>query len=463
MVQGCAIVPPLKPASDIKAIDQLKHARSLAGTSAQWPQEEWWRSYGDAQLDQLIGEALKESPTLAVAQARLRLAGAGVQVAVGARLPQVGLNASISEQRQSYNYLSPPPPVTPEGWNDYGRVTLDFGWELDFWGKNKSALQAALSEQESLQAELAQTRLILSASVASVYAELANLHKAHDTAMAALTVRAKTTDLFRNRYQHGLETLGGVRQVESRLAGAEAEVAVLEERIALQKNALAALVGAGPDRGLAIERPKIDLAVARGLPQELALELLGRRPDILAARLRAEAASKRIDQRKAEFYPNVNLLAFVGVHSLGLNMLSKSGSTVGSFGPAISLPIFNTKRLEGQFDAAYGEYDLAVASYNAALINALREVSDAAASRRQLAKQLKAIGESYASAREAHRIVNQRYEGGLSNYLDVLSAEDGMLGAQRALTDIQTRALILDVATVRALGGGFQPKQASQK
>ena len=455
-LQGCAIVPPLKPAGEIRAIGKLQHAQSLAGSQAQWPQEAWWRGYGDTQLDALIDEALKNSPNLAIARARLRLAGAGVQISEGSRLPQVGLNASVSEQRQSYNFLSPPPPATPKGWNDYGRVTLDFGWELDFWGKNKSALNSALNEQESMQAELAQTKLILSSAVSFAYAELAHLHKAHDTAMAALKVRARTADLFRNRHRHGLETLGSVRQVESRLSGVEAEVAILEERLALQKNAIAALVGAGPDRSLSIERPKIDLAAARGLPQELALELLGRRPDIVAARLRAEAASHRIEQSKAELYPNVNLLAFVGVHSLGLNMLTKSGSMVGSFGPAISLPIFNTKRLEGQLDAAYGEYDLAVASYNATLIHALREVSDVAASRRQLAKQHKALSDSFASAREAHRIVNQRYEGGLSNYLDVLAAEDGMLGAQRALTEIQTRALILDVATVRALGGGYR-------
>lgn len=443
----------------MKPVSQLQSTRSFADATAAWPKDQWWRDYGDPQLNGLIDAALKDSPTLAVAKARLRLAGAAVQMNDAALLPQVNLNATAEEQRQSYHFLTPRS-ATPQGWNDYGRVTLDFGWELDFWGKNKSALQAALTDQESLQAEMAQTRLILSASVAMAYAEFARLHKALDTAKAALAVRARTAELFRERYRNGLEMLGSVRQVESRLASVEAEVATLEEQRALQQNALAALVGAGPDRGLEIQRPGVDLSAARGLPPELALELLGRRPDIVAARLRAEAAAKRIEQRKADFYPNVNLLAFVGVHSLGLNMLTKSGSMVGSFGPAISLPIFNTKRLEGQLDAAYGEYDLAVASYNATLINALREVSDVAASRRQLAKQLKALGDSYASAREAHRIVKQRYEGGLSNYLDVLSAEDGMLGAQRALTEIQTRALVLDVATVRALGGGYQAAHA---
>ena len=128
----------------------------------------------------------------------------------------------------------------------------------------------------------------------------------------------------------------------------------------------------------------------------------------------------------------------------------------GSVGPAISLPILNTKRLAGQLDAAYAEHDLAVASYNAALVNALREVADAAASRRHLAKQLKAHGDSYVFAREAHRIATRRYEGGLSNYLDVLSAEDVLLVAQYSLTEIQTRALALDVELVRSLGGGYQ-------
>lgn len=458
---GCAIIPPLKANGETKTVGSFQTAKSFAAPVVAWPRADWWRAYGDAQLDALIDEALKNSPDLRLATARLRMAGAGVQMIEGTRLPQVSANASITEEKQSYNYLSPKA-ATPQGWNDYGRVTLDFAWDLDFWGKNRSALGAATSELEASRAEQAQVRLVLSAAVASAYAELTHLYTVLDSAKAALVVREKSADLFRQRYRNGLETLGGVRQVEARAAAAEAEVLAVEEHIAIVKNSIAALAGAGPDRGLEITRPRIDMGATAGLPDNLSLELLGRRPDIVAARLRVEAAAKRIDQRKAEFYPNINLMAFVGVHSLGLNMLTKGGSSVGAIGPAISLPIFNTKRLEAQLDGAYADYDAAAATYNATLLHALREVADAATSRRLLDKQLQTRNQAYQLAKEAHTIAKRRYEGGLSTYLDVLTAEDHMLSAQQALSEMQTRAFTLDIALARSLGGGYGRTEARQ-
>lgn len=458
-LQGCAWIPDYQPGVEMRPDAGLKGLRSFDAPPAEWPKDEWWHGYGDPQLDRLIEEALKDSPDLSVTRSRLRKAGSMVKTAGAVLLPEMNLNASVTEQRQSYNYLIPAD-YTPHGWNDYGIATIDFTWELDFWGKNRSALRAALSEVEASQAELAHARLMVSASVASAYAELAHLYRSRETARAAMDVRAKTAELFRSRYQHGLETLGSVRQLEALLAGAEAAVVALDERIALQKNTLAVLMGALPDRALSIERPGIDLAVPRGLPRNLALELLGRRPDIVATRMRAKAAADRIHQRKAEFYPDINLMAFIGVQSLGLNMLAKSASTIGSVGPAISLPILNTRRLQGQLEDAYAEYDRSVAAYNATLLNALREVADAATSRRHLGKRLKARTDAYEAANEAHRIATLRYRGGLSNYLDVLSAEDALLCAQYALTEIQTRALTLDVALIRSLGGGYLEKKS---
>jgi NodT family efflux transporter outer membrane factor (OMF) lipoprotein len=282
------------------------------------------------------------------------------------------------------------------------------------------------------------------------------LFTVRDTAEAALALRTKTVELFRQRHEFGLETLASVRQVEARQAAAEAQLLAIDELIALQRNGIAALLGAGPDRGLAITRPTVRFDGSKGLPPNLALELLGRRPDIVAARLRTEAAAKRIDQQKAGFYPSVNLLAFVGVQSLGIDKLSKSGSDVGSIGPAISLPIFNTQRLQGQLRGAHAEYDVAVSTYNATLSNALREVADAAPSRKSLDGEIAASRAAVSAAAEAHRMVSQRYKGELATYLDVLSAEDQLISAQRSLADVETRAMVLDVALVRALGGGFQ-------
>jgi NodT family efflux transporter outer membrane factor (OMF) lipoprotein len=453
-VGGCAQIPSLAPPLAARSIDQLGGDRSLAAPAAAWPRDDWWRTYGDAQLDTLIAEALRDSPNLSIVQARLRQAEAMSQTAGAARLPQVSGNLALTDENQSYNYLVPRAAL-PQGWNNYGRATLDFSWELDFWGKNRAALAAATSEQAAMAAELAQARLMLTTSIASAYAELVHLSSIRDTAEAALALRARTVALFRERRQFGLETLGSVRQVEARQAAAEAELLAADERLALQRNAIAALLGAGPDRGLAIERPSIQFSGSFGLPSTLALDLLGRRPDIVAARLRSEAAARRIDQQKAGFYPSVNLVAFLGVHSLGIDNLTKSGSFVGNIGPAISLPIFNTERLQGGLRGAHAEYDAAVSSYNVTLANALREVADVAVSRKSLDGQLAALQASVSAAEEAHQIAANRYRGGLSSYLDVLSAEDVLLSARRAHSDMAARALLLDVSLARALGGGF--------
>jgi NodT family efflux transporter outer membrane factor (OMF) lipoprotein len=455
VLAACAQLPKDEaPDPQPQPMSRYATDRSVAGTTGTWPADAWWSTYRDPQLDRLIAEALAGSPSIATADARLRRARSLAQSADAARSPQLNLNTAITEQKQSYNYLSPRS-ATPEGWHDYGRATLDFSWDLDFWGRNRAALAAATSDAEAAQADAAEARLMLATSMASAYAELARLHAAHDTTRAALEVRTRTAELFRERFQQGLETIGSVRQVEARRASTHAELLALEEQLGLQRHRLAALAGAGPDRALAIERPTVELASGYALPPRLSADLLGRRPDIVAARLRAEAAAKRIDQAKAAFYPNVNLLAFVGVQSLGLDMLTKGGSSLGSIGPAISLPIFDGGRLRAQLDGAHADYAQAVASYDGTVVQALQDVADAALSQRALAPQLARSTEAVEASREAWQVQNRRYTGGLATYLEVLSAEDTLLGAQRTQSDLQSRAFTLDVALVRALGGGY--------
>jgi NodT family efflux transporter outer membrane factor (OMF) lipoprotein len=448
-------VPGKTPRASFEPRAAHASQQSFIAPTGEWPAIGWWKQYDDAQLDALIGEGLAGSPTVAVADARLARARAFQQSARGSLAPQINANTALTGQKQSYHYLSPAA-MTPQGWNDYGRSSLDFSWELDFWGKNRAALAAATSETIAASADADQARLALTSAIASSYAELARLHAAHDTAVAARDLRAKTAELFAKRFENGLETRGSLRQAESRRAAGEAEVLSLDEQIQLQKNRLAALVGAGPDRALGIARPSAGFTRAFALPAQLPVELVGRRPDIVAARLRAEAAAKRVDATRAQFYPNVNLAAFVGVQSLGIDMLKESGSDIGSVGPAISLPIFNGGRLRGQLRAAEAEYAEAVANYDKTLVQALQEVADAATSQRALAPQIEHIGAAVDAAREAWQVQNNRYQGGLATYLEVLSAEDYLLSNLRIQSDLQSRSLSLDVALQRALGGGYQ-------
>lgn len=452
---ACASLPGQAPATAIAAPSSFASADAFTAAAGEWPATRWWKAYGDPQLDALIEEALGGSPSIAIADARVRRAHAFEDAARGSLAPQISAATSITEQKQSYNYLSPAA-MTPQGWNDYGRATLDFSWELDFWGKNRAALAAATSEAFAADAEAAQARLFLASSIASSYAELAREYAALDTATAARDLRGKTASLFAKRFDNGLETKGSLRQAESRRAASDADVLALEEQIQLTKNRLAALLGAGPDRALAIARPTIVFARDFSLPATLSADLIGRRPDLVAARARAESAAKRIHVYRAQFYPNVNLSAFIGVQALGVDLLRESGSDTGSVGPAITLPIFNGGKLRGQLRGAEAEYAEAVANYDQTLVQALREVADAAVSQRALAPQRERIDAAVHAAREAWRVQSDRYEGGLSNYLDVLTAEDHLLGNLRMQSDLASRSLALDVALNKALGGGYR-------
>jgi NodT family efflux transporter outer membrane factor (OMF) lipoprotein len=461
-VGGCAQLPELGQLSPMRTADQS--ATSFTAPAAQWPTDQWWMAYGDPQLDSLIAEAFAGSPDLATAVTKLRQAEALAQVSGAALLPQVDGSASVSKQKMSNNYLTPVA-FTPQGWPDYGLASLNLNWEVDFWGKHRAALAAATSEIDASEAELAQARLALSASVASNYAQLAALFATRDTAARSVEIRRKTVTLFSERFENGLETQGSLSEAKARRAAAEGDLLLVDESIGLQRNRLAALLGAGPDRGLRIERPRVSLADGHGLPAELSANLLGRRPDVVAARMMVEAQQSRIASKKADFYPNVNLSAAIGVESLGLGMLAKSGSGMGSIGPAVSLPIFTGGRLRGELRGTAAAYDQAVATYNGTVTRALQDVADAWLSQKSLAAQLDKAREAFAAAQDAYRVANNRYEGGLANYLEVLHAEDTLLDSQRALTSLQSRAFSLDVALTRALGGGYQsaPQPESHK
>lgn len=454
LLSGCAAVPHLSERHHMKEPGDYQTAASFAVPAADWPANGWWQRYGDTQLDALIDEALRDSPSLAVAQARLAQSEGMRQIAGAARKPQITAGGGVIEGKLSNDFLTPKA-LQPQGANDYSVASLDLSWELDFWGKNRAALAAATSEQQASAVEVEEARLLLSTAVAQAYAELAHLYARRDTAQGAMQVRSQTADLMRRRQRQELENLATVREAEARQAAAEAELKMVDEHIGLERNAIAALLGAGPDRGRAIERPSARVTGTFGLPSNLALDLLGRRPDIVAARLRAEAAAHRIDQHKAEFYPSVSLLGSAGFLSFGLDNLAKAQSSFGGIGPAVSLPVFNTERLQGQYRGAHAEYNAAVASYNGTLVNALHEVSDVVTSRTALDGELASLQASVDSVQQAYDMVNSRYRGGLATYLDVLSAEDTLLSARRELADAQSRSLSLDVALVQALGGGF--------
>lgn len=459
LLAGCASVPDLGPKPVPVAAESLASQASLRGAQGEWPAEGWWQGFGDSQLDTLIAEGLKGSPDVAIAAARVRAADAMAQQAGAALLPRVGAEASAGGVQQSKN-MGIPPQFVPDGIQDTGHLAATFSFDLDLWGRNRAALAAATSEAEAARVDEAQARLMLTTGIAAAYADLSGYYRALDTASEAVRVRTASADLSGERARAGIENQASQRQAESRAASARADVVALEEAIATTRNRIAALVGAGPDRGLSIARPQMGRP-SLALPGNAGIDLIGRRPDIVAARLRSEAAAKRIDVARADFYPNISLSALVGLQSLGLSNLFKSGSEYGNGGAAISLPIFEGGRLEGRYRGSRADYDIAVSTYDRTLIGALRDVADIVASRAATERQLAGRREALTAAAEASKLASLRYRAGLSNQIVQLTAEDSMVALSRAVADLEARQLTLDIALIRALGGGYRASNST--
>lgn len=453
----CACAPDLGPASTLKPVGDYASARSFEAPAADWPSDGWWKAYGDPQLDALIDEALKGSPDLRVAEARVRKAEGESQEAGSALKPRVGASASLKGTLVGQS-LGLPPKIAdelPSSVQVATQVGANVSYQLDFFGKNRAALAAATSMADAARAEAASARLQLSSAVASAYADLMRLAADRAALVDAVRVRRGTQDLIGQRLKNGLENRGGYSQSSALAFASEADIAGVDRQIAQTRNRIAALLGAGPDRGLSIVIPATAQAHAFGLPASLSADLIGRRPDIAAARARAEAAAKRTKVAKAAFYPNVDLVGSFLTLALGPQNLFDQSVRLTQFGPAVTLPIFEGGRAEGNYRASRADYDEAVASYDGALAQALREVADAVATSKSLQTEAAQARQSLSAAEDAHKIARMRYEGGLSPLLEVLNAESSLVDRRRVVAELQARAMAADVALVRALGGGY--------
>lgn len=464
LLAGCADMQGIEPTAHMTSAAALQSATALARArlaEADWPQTDWWRRFGDPQLDRLEAEALASSPSLVIARARLDKARALAGIAGAARWPQ--LDASVSSTRQRYSEHGIVPPPLAGSWQTDSRAALEFGYEFDFWGKNRAALDAALGQAEATRVDAFGARLLLTVGVARAYVQLARIDDQLDIARSALQQREQITELTRRRVAAGIDTRVELKQAEAALPATRENIAALREAEALVRHQLAALLGQGPDRALAIERPQLLHASAKAaLPTRLPADLIGRRPDVIASRWRVEVAAKDIDVAKAQFYPDIDLIAFVGVQSLGLSNFLHAGSGIAGVGPALRLPIFEGGRLRSSLRASDADYDAAVATYNATLVDALRDIGDRLAAARSVATQSDEQRIALADTREAYELAVLRYREGTGNYLSVLVAQAQVLAQQRLGADLHARAFDNQIDLIRALGGGFDDAAPAQ-
>jgi NodT family efflux transporter outer membrane factor (OMF) lipoprotein len=418
---------------------------------------QWWREFGDPQLDALVEQALRDNPNLGVARARLRRAEAATALARTATGPQLSGEAEVTRQRFSEHGLVPPP--LGGAVRDSATLQLNASWELDFFGKNEAALKAALGNARAAQADVAAARVVLASNVARTYFQLVRLQEQVGVAQRTLAQRDEQLRLVRQRVGAGLDTNLELRQSEGALPEARQQLEALQEQAQTTRNALAALVGSTELPTLAKVPAIAELHPATAVPA-LPADLLGRRADIATARARVESASQQVQESKAEFYPSINLTSFVGLTSLGLDKLFDLGSRQWGVGPAVHLPFFQQDQLRANLRGRTADLDAAIESYNGAVLEAIRETADAVASLQSIARQQVEQRQAETAAEGAYDIAVQRYRAGLGTYLNVVSAESAVLNQRRLGVDLAARALDARVALYRALGGGYTPDTA---
>ena len=460
---GCANYAGLHAIEPLAQPDNYQTGSSLAGAGGAWPDSNWVGRFGDAQLVALTAEALAHNPDIRSAQARIAAARAQAEGAHGAALPSAFLtaNADRSYLYQDIGLQTPAGPTQPSStWSNSGQALLGLSYELDLWGKNSATLARYVSQAKAVEAQEQQARLSLTAALASAYSQLAQQYATRDVLAQLAQQREDLSRLSGTRYAAGLDSELEQSQAAQSAAEMHTQLAQLDEQILLTRYQLGALLGQGPDRGLRIARPRLADLPSPSLPDNIPFNLLGRRPDIVAARWQVEAANQQTLVAKAGFYPDVNLSAFAGYASFGLSNLTHSYAKTFGAGPALSLPIFEGGQLRANLKGQYAQYDGAVASYNQTLNSAFNDVASQIASLRSAELQLQTQTQALQQSEHGYALVQQRWHAGLASELTLLNAQAGMLATRQHSIDLEARRRSLQIALIKSLGGGFDAQAA---
>jgi len=451
LLAGCSI-PPKPDAPTLRNSAPLAGVPASAGES--WPAADWWKQYRDDQLDTLEQKALASSPSLDEARTRFDTAAKSIDIARAEAGISIDGNVQYQRQRLSETGLIPPA-FLGFTWYSQADLGVQFRYDFDFWGKQRAAIEAAIDETRAAEAERAATVLILTSAVADTYfgwqADQARLALA-DTLVANLERNRKLAAL---RVDHGVDSPDTLHAADTQLASAREQKAAISGSAEVRRAALAALLGIAP-----AELPPLSAkplpTVAGGLPEDASLDLVARRPDIAASRWRIEAALRRVDQARAEFYPDISLSALVGLSSLDMDKLFTAGSRVAAVSPALHLPIFAGGRLKARFGASKAELDAAVAQYDSSVVAAARDVATQALTLQQIDARRRERAQQVAATAALNATSAARARRGLADDRSVLAAEAQLLMQRDAATTLDAQAVSADIALTKALGGGYR-------
>jgi NodT family efflux transporter outer membrane factor (OMF) lipoprotein len=415
---------------------------------------DWWRIFGDATLDALQQQTLQNSPTLALAQARLLQARATLAATSASALPQLGLSERVSRQKISANrplsnYASPNSSTVQ---NELS-VAMTVNYELDLAGRVEQSTAGARASAAQAAAELENTRLLLSADLAANYFNLREIDAELDVLDRATGLQRRALELVSARRELGAASGLDVAQQQALLETTLVQLELLRRQRGQFEHAIATLTGtAAPQFSLAPERrQQLAPAVPLGLPSEL----LQRRPDIAAAERAMAAANAQIGVANAAFYPSIVLGSVLGADSRELASLFDAPSLLWSLGLSAAQTIFDGGRLRANLDFSRAGYDATVANYRRVVLLAMQEVEDGITGLTALRRASQQAATARAAAQRVLDMTRARYDGGLSPYLELVTAQQALLLSERQSVQLLGQELVTTVFLIKALGGSI--------
>lgn len=449
---GACSIPP-KPDRPV-----LRDEAPLAGLGVAhggaWPDPQWWHRYHDAQLDDLEEKGLAAAPSLATAQSRFQTAMRSIEVARASGHASVQANAQVQRQRLSEHGLIPSQ-FLGFTWYNQGDLSLQFQYDFDFWGKTRAAVEAAVDEAHAAEAERSAAALMLTTAIADTYFGWQADQEHIALAQATVATLDRSRALSAQRVARGIDAPDTLHEADAQLASARELDATYGGAAQIHQAALAALLGIAP-----AELPHLDAhplpAVDAVLPDKLGLDLLARRPDIAASRWRVEAAMRKVDQSRAQFYPDISLGAMVGLSSIDLAKLFTAGSRTAGFGPALHLPLFGLDQLHAAYGVSQAQLQAAATQYDAAVVDAARDVATQALTLAQIDARRDEHAARIGAAAALEKTAAARVRQGVSDDRKLLAAHAQVLQQRDAQAALDAQAVSAQIALTKALGGGYR-------
>lgn len=420
-------------------------------SAANWPKKMWWKSFNDPQMTFLIEEGLSSSPSMQEANARAEKANAQILSTGADRLPDVNAEASITRSRLA---KVDDPLLVGKTYSTLRTVSLGMSYELDLWGGKKAEWESAVGEAKAAEIDKQAAQLTLAANIARAWINLNLAWELLDVSKQNAKRTHQIAVIQNNFFREGLTAEYQYKQAAANDKDAQNRLLTAEQHVTDTGIKLSILLGKGPDRWRSLHPVKLSTPQDIMLPSAIPAELLGHRPDIVAARWRVEAASKHTESVKTEFYPNIDLVAQAGSRNLLDDAFFGAPSRFFNVGPTISLPIFDGGKRRADLTISNAQWDESVAHYNTLVVNSLGELSSTITDMQSLQQQLKNAEESDELIRNAWKDIGQQYSVGIRPWMDVLSLQDQLLESQETVFRLKADILNHSVSLIEQLGGG---------